>query len=277
MEKTRWLSTLFTLLTHTPWRRKVWPRMASAKVSRPWLAACHPEFRAEEDCYVNSRTLSHAPALQPRGLKPEDFPVYVGRLKNDAQCDKAILDLLERVGPFVLGPTSEELARYEEAGLWADRTAHINTIRLLILARLEAAFRDARAGATVEARSVAAGFLKGVGSALTGDRRGKREKLINDPVEVLAYYYRRLFRWEQARALMPWPCKCSLKEKIARVAEACALPAEELGTHLMNTEGQLKRPISPDEQARIATCQAFGVNQPTLSNLLFKGKHHSTK
>jgi hypothetical protein len=244
---------------------------------RIYLSACHPEFEKVLKRFVYPRVLTDLRPewlSQPLGLLRYDHRQLlelVERLDNRPQDtkgrEKLILELIAEAGPDVLRPPPQrgcpERIPFERP---EDRRLRIR-LRQAVWERLTERYATSR-NRLDSGSDDAAAFLKRVGAALAGDRRGRRQRAPHPPA-LRAFYYVALFKLRQARELLQWqPCSCHRDEKIRLVADACGLPEPDLREHVLSASGKPKRSITPEEQARIWTAREFDVAQQTVSNAL---------
>jgi hypothetical protein len=107
---------------------------------------------------------------------------------------------------------------------------------------------------------------------LSGDRRGRRTRHRANPVEVLYHYRRNVLRLKHALEMLPQVTGWERAVRIAKVADACGIPADILHQHLPMSEADEKprRPLPLQHTARIWTAQTHGITEQTVSNLVSK-------
>jgi len=238
----------------------------------------HRDWTACEMDFVLKPSTKGLPDRHPDEIGEQEMADYAVRLANPDIRDRAIYELIEKVGPQV----------FWDAGPGPEGP----TVRMLIQQRVRAAYNAARIGDTVQERATAATFLDGLGKALAGDRRGRRQHPMRDPLAVRSLYYRTLFRVRRARALLQsrellsglavpdsreeridWAAKaCGLTDELVEVPQLrLGLAPHALRDSLLDREGKPRRPVSPTEQACIWTAKTFGITQQTVRNLLSPG------
>ena len=265
----------------------------------------HPDWSKSEDRYVTGHALGdlayHPPLPQFRGRsfgEIEELRASRAALEDPQQCDATLLELVRRLGPEVLRapprpgcrvcvPTPDTFLALAlsdppcpRCGQPTPDTALSEevTLRLEVLTlcwnRLVAAYWCARDDCDA-GQDAAATFLKRLGNALAGDRRGRRAQVTN-LFALRALYHRKVFRLLRARRLLKarGSTGSSLAARIRATAKDCGLPEADLRNHLLDNHGNPQRPISVREEARIWTARHFGVTQQTVSNLLV---HRSRK
>jgi hypothetical protein len=215
----------------------------------------HRDWAARQMDFIWRHSKKGLPDRHPDAIGEQEMADYAVRLANPDTRDRAICELIEKVRPEVFW-----LAGPGESGSLALAAAQ---------RRISAAYDDARSGRSVPERAAAAAFLLAVGKALAGDRRGRREGIVPDTLQVRRAYYRRLFRLEQAfRLLREWPWAAPRLTKIHKVGRACGLPGTAFRSLFFDADGTPRRPLSPAEVARTWTAARFGCTQQTISNLL---------
>jgi hypothetical protein len=220
-----------------------------------YMSVRHRAWHAREMDFVWRHSKAGLPDRHPDAVEEQDLANYAASLADPDTRDQAICELIEKVGPEVFwlagpGPSGPLV-------LYAVRD------------RIRGAYDAARSGSSVSEREAAGLFLRAVGKALAGDRRGRREGIVLDTLQVRRAYYRRLYRLEQGfKLLREWPWPASRLTKIHRVARACGLPGMAFRWLFFDADGTPRRPLSPAEVARTWTALRFGSTQQTILNHL---------
>jgi hypothetical protein len=254
------------------------PRTDGGTEEPVYISIRHQEWAACEMEFVGKQSKKGLPDRHPHAIDEQEMADYAVRLGNADTRDPTIYELIEKVGPEVLW-----VAGPGPAG---------PIVRGLIQERVRGAYHATRISDTVEERATAALFLHSLCNALAGDRRGRRQHPVRDPLAVRSLYYRTLFRLRRARALLQnrellcWlSVPDSREERIDWAARACGLTDElvevpelqlrlarrALRDSLLDRDGKPRRPVPPMEQACIWTAKTFGVTQQTVRNLLAPG------
>jgi hypothetical protein len=225
-----------------------------------YISIQHPDWTVREMDFVFKHSKAGLPDKLPDAIGEPELADYAGRLADPAKRDRAICELIEKVGPEVFwlpGPG--------ESG---------QLVLAAVQQRISAAYDAARSGTSVSERGAAVSFLRGVGKALAGDRRGRREGVVLDTLQVRNAYYRTFFRLERFRELLkawPWTESRSRQlriRKLGEVASVCGLDKAEVERLFFNHAGEWHRPLTTAEAARIWTANELRVTQQTVSNHL---------
>lgn len=178
----------------------------SAKV---YLATRHPDYPSLETPAVLRGVLKGGRVAPSGRVTGSTLVRFARELQLSERRDAATYELIELVGPDVLFGVggSDNLSRGGELAVQQFIRARNRT-------RVEDCYWQATEGSSVQARRRAAGFLRGLGAALAGDRRGRRTKGPRTR-DVRAFYCRMSFRLQRARdPLRVWPWPGSQTEKI---------------------------------------------------------------
>jgi hypothetical protein len=219
------------------------------------LAKAAEELRDKEERLRERIMLSHV-AREWRG------DLYVRRLREDARGEYA-LEIVREEGLGALRPEAWETEEEGDPGL--------REVRALVWQKIDTWYGLAR-GDDVRQRREAAKLLKRLGAVLSGDRRGRRTRHRANPVEVLYHYRRNVLRLKHALEMLPQVTGWERAVRIAKVADACGIPADILHQHLPMSEADEKprRPLPLQHTARIWTAQTHGITEQTVSNLVSK-------
>jgi hypothetical protein len=211
------------------------------------------------------------------------------RSRDDAAAHAPAISAIKDLGLAALRPSDLDRATWDPSVIPRERHQQIailrEKIRGLVWERIEQWHRAARSGRNAALRLLGAKLLRDLGAALAGEQRGKRRDHVAQKRDVVFVYYSTLFRFRRAVALLrAWPWGGSWQHRIKMAEQACALWEGQLGSddplqsHLrLDTEGSVIRPETIEAAARIATARAFGITEPTVSNLLVRRRPPKTR
>jgi hypothetical protein len=260
----------------------------------------HRDWDVSEWEFVAKKAHRGFPDKHPHAIGPvwkgdttgeEQLSRYVERLQDPERQDNAIFELLEKVGPVVMrpptparnanllvGPDAEtgrlRLVAAQDGPIYPIERFH-EDISVLVSRRIDDAYRTARAAVPIADQRAAQKFLMGIGSALAGDRRGKRGEI--DVLEVRTFYWQHRFRLDRAIALLRasgarggwWPG--SARERMRLMFRACGLRLEDFEDAKFDEDGRPLSWIPSRERGRSIrelTGRKFRITEAQVANLL---------